>query len=115
MTTDKYQLVSIYLNESDKWEHHPLHLEILKFLFHSGCAGGTVLRGLAGFTKGAGIVTTSLVDVGSKLPVVLQFVEALEKVAEVMPTLRRMAGKRLITVQEILVVPSGAIEGDGGK
>jgi hypothetical protein len=105
MTSDKYQLVSIYLNEADKWDHHPLHLEILKFLWHSGCAGGTVLRGLAGFTKGGGIVTTSLVDVGSKLPVVVQFVEASAKVDEVMPTLRRMAGVRLITVQEVQVIP----------
>jgi hypothetical protein len=105
MTTDKYQLVSIYLNETDKWEHHPLDLEILRYLHRAGCAGGTVLRGLAGFTKGGGIVTTSLVDVGSKLPVVVQFVEASAKVDEVMPTLRRMAGKRLITVQEVQVVP----------
>jgi PII-like signaling protein len=57
-------------------------------------------------TKGGGIVTTSLVDVGSKLPVVVHFVEKVEKVDEVMPTLRRMAGKRLITVQEIQVVPA---------
>ena len=106
MTTDKYQHVSIYLNEADRWEHHPLDLEILKFLYHSGCAGGTVLRGLAGFTKGGGIVTTSLVDVGSKLPVVVHFVEKVEKVNEVMPTLRRMAGKRLITVHEVQVVPA---------
>ncbi len=105
MPTDKFQLVSIYLNEADKWEHHPLDLEILKFLHKSGCAGGTVLRGLAGFTKGAGIVTTSLVDVGSKLPVVVQFVEEAAKIAEVMPTLRRMAGKRLITLQDAQIVP----------
>jgi len=106
MATNKYQLVSIYLNEADKWEHHPLDIKILEFLYHSGCAGATVLRGLAGFTKGGGIVTTSLVDVGSKLPVVVQFVETSTKIAEVMPTLRRMAGKRLITLQDIEVVPS---------
>lgn len=105
MTTDKYLLVSIYLNEADQWEHRPLHLELLRFLHRSDCSGGTVLRGLAGFTKEAGIVTTSLVDVGSKLPVVVQFVERSEKVDEVMPILRRMAGKRLITVQEVQVIP----------
>jgi PII-like signaling protein len=93
------------LNEADKWDHHPLDFEILKFLYHSGCASGTVLRGLAGFTKGGGIVTTSLVDVGSKLPVVVHFVERLERVEEVMPTLTRMAGKRLITVHEVQIVP----------
>ena len=47
MTSDRYQLGSIYLNEADKWEHHPLDLEILKFLYHSGCAGGTVLYQVA--------------------------------------------------------------------
>jgi hypothetical protein len=105
MTTDKYQLVSIYLNEADQWEHRSLHLEILRFLEHSGCSGGTVVRGLAGFTAGRGIVTTSLVDVGSKLPVVVQLIERSAKLAEVMPTLRRMAGSRLITLQEVQIVP----------
>jgi len=106
MTTDRYQLVTIYLNEADQWEHRPLHLEILRLLERSGCAGGTVVRGLAGFTAGRGIVTTSLVDVGSKLPVLVQLVERPEKVAEVMPTLRRMAGNRLIILQEVQIVPA---------
>jgi PII-like signaling protein len=46
-----------------------------------------------------------LVDVGSKLPVIVQLIERSGKVAEVMPTLRRMAGKRLITLQEVQIVP----------
>lgn len=102
-----YQLVSIFLNEADQWEHRPLHLEILAFLHHAGCSGGTALRGVAGFTAGAGVVSPSLLEVGSKLPVVVQFVDRAEKVAEVMPTMRRMAGRRLITVQDIQVVPAG--------
>lgn len=99
-----YQLVSIYLNEGDEWEGKPRHLEILRFLHRSGCAGGTVLRGLAGFTA-AGVVTTALVDVGGKLPLVVQFIDREEKVNEVMPALRRMAGERLVTVQEVKVLP----------
>lgn len=100
-----YQLVSIYLNEVDEWESRPLYLAILHFLNKSGCTGGTVLRGLAGFTAGLGVVTTSLVDVGRKLPLVVQFVDRAEKVAEVLPALRRMAGQRLITLQEVQVAP----------
>ena len=101
----RHQLVSIYLNEADQWEHRPLYLEILRFLDRSGCAGGTVLRGVAGFTGGMGVVTTSLVDIGKKLPLVIHFIDRVEKVAEVLPTLRRMAGSRLITIEEIEVVP----------
>jgi hypothetical protein len=106
MTTDKELLVSIYLNEADQWDRRPLHLELLRYLERSGCAGGTVVRGLAGFTAGRGIVTTSLVDVGSKLPLIVQFVETSKKIEEVMPTLRRMAGKRLITMQEVQIIPA---------
>lgn len=102
---EKRRLVSIYLNEGDEWEGRPLYLEILHFLNRSGCAGGTVLRGLAGFTAGAGVTTTSLVDVGNKLPVVVQFIDRPEKLEEVLPTLRRMAGKRLVTAEEVEVFP----------
>lgn len=102
---EQYQLVSVYLNEADQWHGRPLHLEILQFLQRSGCAGGTVLRAVAGFTAGAGVVTTSLVDVGTKLPLVVHFIDRAEKVAEVLPTLRQMAGKRLVTIEEIQVVP----------
>jgi PII-like signaling protein len=104
----KYQLVSIYLSEADQWHGRPLHLEILQFLQRSGCAGGTVLRAVAGFTAAAGVVTTSLVDVGSKLPLVVHFVDRAEKVAEVLPRLREMAGKRLVTLEEVEVVPPPA-------
>lgn len=99
-----YQLVSVYLNEADQWEQRPRHLEILQFLHRAGCSGGTVLRGLAGFTAGAGVVATSLADMDGKLPVVVEFIEGPGKVAEIMPTLCRMAGQRLITVQDVRVV-----------
>jgi len=96
-----HQIVSVYLNEADRWERRPLHLEILKFLQKTGCAGGTVLRGLAGFTGG---VTLPSTGPKGKLPVVLQFIDVPGKVAAILPTLEKMAGKRLITVQPIEVL-----------
>lgn len=98
----KHQLVSVYLNEGDKWEKRPLHKEILRQLHRAGCAGGTVLRGLAGFTSGAGGPSGR----GAKPPVVVQFIDAPEKVAQIMPQLRRMAGNRLITLQDVEIVAS---------
>ncbi len=98
----KHQLVSIYLNEGDKWEKRPLHREILQHLYRSGCAGGTVLRGLAGFTAGAG----GPGGPGVKPPVVVQFIDVPQKIAAVMPILRRMAGQRLITLQDVRIVAS---------
>lgn len=99
------KLVSVYINEADKWSKRPLHLEILKMLYAEGLAGGTVVRAVAGFTGKGGVQTTSLVDIGGKLPLVVQFVDSEENVLRVLPRLREMARERLITIQDVEIVP----------
>jgi hypothetical protein len=99
------KLVSVYISEADEWHRKPLHLEILKALHAAGLAGGTVVRTVAGFTGGGGVQTTSLVDAGGKLPLVVQFVDSEANVARVLPRLREMAPGRLITVHDVEVVP----------
>jgi hypothetical protein len=97
--------VSVYINEADEWKRRPLHLEILQMLRREGVAGGTVVRAVAGFTGRGGVQTTSLVDAGGKLPLVVQFVDVEDKVTRVLPQLRQMAPARLITVIDVDVVP----------
>ncbi len=96
--------MSVYINEADEWKRKPLHLEILRLLHRAGLAGGTVVRAVAGFTGTGGVQTTSLVDAGGKLPLVVQFVDVEENVARVLPDLRQMAPGRLITVHDVDVV-----------
>lgn len=89
--------VSVYINEGDEWENHPLHIEILRLLRREGISGSTVVRALEGFTENS--------DPGRKLPLIIQFVDSEEHVARVLPLLRKMVPTRLITVQEVEVVP----------
>jgi hypothetical protein len=93
--------VSVYINEADEWRHRPLHLEVLRMLHERGVAGGTVLRAVAGFTAKGGVETTSLVDAGGKLPLVIEFIDDARKVAGVMPDLKNMVGTRLIVSQRV--------------
>lgn len=95
--------VSVYLNEADEWHHRPLHLEILGMLHARGVAGGTVLRAVAGFTGRGPVQTTSLVDAGGKLPLVVEFIDTAEAVDRVMPALKEMAKHRLIVRQQVEV------------
>jgi hypothetical protein len=99
------RMVSVYINEADEWRRKPLHLELLRMLHHEGLAGGTVVRAVAGFTGKHGVQTTSLVDAGGKLPLVVQFVDAEENVLRVLPHVREMAPGRLITVENVEIVP----------
>lgn len=105
MTTQIYQQVSVYINEGDEWKHRPLHLEILTMLYQEDMSGGTVVRGVAGFTGAEGVYSSSLVDTGGKLPLVVTFIDTAENVQRVMPLLKEMAGHRLITIQPVEIVP----------
>ena len=98
-------MVCVYVNEGDTWRDRPIHLEILKLLHREGLSGGTVLRAIAGFTAGGGIHTTSLVDATGKLPLVVQFVDTEEQVGRVLPKVREMVRDRLITIENIDVLP----------
>ena len=93
--------VSVYINEADQWQRQPLHLEILRMLHVHGLAGGTVLHAVAGFTGQGDVQSTSPVDVGSRLPLVVEFIDTVEAVERVMPLLKQMAGNRLIIRQVV--------------
>jgi PII-like signaling protein len=101
--------ISIYLNASDEWHRRPLHLELLKFLREQEIAGATVLHAVAGFTGRGRVKTTSLVDAGGKLPLVLTFVDTAEHVDRVLPKVKEMAGHRLI-VKENVTIEAGELD-----
>ncbi|MBI2683497.1 MAG: DUF190 domain-containing protein [Acidobacteriales bacterium] len=98
--------INMFLNEADEWKGRPLYLEILNYLRKENVAGATVIHAVAGFTGRGGVQTTSLVDVGGKLPLILTFIDNDEHVQRVLPRLREMALHRLI-VREDVVIESG--------
>jgi len=101
--------VSIYLNEADTLHHKPLHLAILEYLRAENVAGATVLHAVAGFTGRGHVATTSLVDAGGRLPIIVIFIDTDEHIARVMPRLKEMAAHRLI-VREEVTIEQGSLE-----
>lgn len=95
--------VTIYLNEADQWNRRPLHLELLKYLRESEIAGATVLHAVAGFTGHSRVKTSTLVDAGGKLPLVLTFIDKEEHVDRVLPQIKQMAGHRLIVTEKVTI------------
>lgn len=100
----KVAKISVYINEADEWNRRPLHLEMLRMLHEQGIAGGTVLRAVAGFTGHGRVETSSLVDAGGKLPLVIEFIDTAESIERVMPLLQKMVGHRLVVRQMMEVV-----------
>lgn len=103
----KAQKVSIYVSEGAK-HHQDAAAEILDFLFKSGVAGATVLKGVAGFGADHRIHSVSVLGISDHLPVKVEFIETAERVEALMPRLMELAGSGMIEVQETMIVkPAG--------
>ena len=105
------QHVRIYLSEGDTSEHQAAYLAILQLLRREHCAGATVTRGLMGFTHGR-IVTATLADVATPLPVIIDWVDSAERVQRLLPRLSQLAPESLMTVADVTVVhaPARAVQ-----
>ena len=101
--------VTIYLNESDKWNGRPLHMAILNYLHDENVFAACVLHAVAGFLGRQRVKTSHLVDAGGKLPVIIIFVDTDEHVGRVLPKLKEMAAHRLI-VRENVVQEQGNLD-----
>jgi PII-like signaling protein len=94
--------VSIYISEGSTRSASASSL--LDFLFYRGVSGATVLKGVAGFGAGHRLHTASLVDVSDHLPIKVEFIDTPEKVEEILPKLRDLAGTGIIEVQDTTIV-----------
>ena len=105
---DQY-LVRIFLGESDKSHHVPLHRALLERLRREGYAGATVIHGSAGFGASSVIHTASLVELSSDLPILIEVVDDEAHVDKLLPILDEMiTGGALVTVERVRVVKYAA-------
>jgi PII-like signaling protein len=71
--------VTIYLNESDKWQGKPLHMAILNYLHDENVFAACTLHAVGGFLGRQRVKTSHLVDAGGKLPIIIIFVDTDER------------------------------------
>lgn len=100
--------VGIYVAENQQYHGSATYAAILDFLFFHGVSGATVTRGIAGFGADHHMHTTRLVDVVQRLPIKIEFIETAEKVEELLPKLRQMAGSGLIEMHDTTIVKPAA-------
>jgi PII-like signaling protein len=101
-------LIRIFLGDSDKWHHQPLHRALLERLRREGFAGATVIHGIAGFGAASVIHTAGIVDLSADLPVLVEVVEDQEHVDRLLPILDEMlTGGALVTIEKVRVLKYG--------
>jgi PII-like signaling protein len=96
--------VGIYVAEDQQYHGSAAYAAILDFLFFHGVSGATVTRGIAGFGADHHLHTNRLVDLATKFPVKVEFIETTEKVEELLPKLHAMVGSGLIEMHDTTIV-----------
>jgi uncharacterized protein len=97
-------LLRIHIGESDKWHGEALYQAIVKLFRAEGFSGVTVLRGVAGFGSSSVIHTDKVLRLSQDLPIVIEAVEAQERIDAILPHLDEMVDGGLITMEKVRVI-----------
>ena len=98
--------LTVYIGDSDKHGHKPLHLAIVELLHAEGISGATVLHGIEGYGSHKQIHTARILDLSGDLPEVIVAVDRPEKIESVLPKLDEKMGEGLVMTEEARVVIS---------
>jgi uncharacterized protein len=104
-------LLRIFIGESDRWQHKPLYEAIVLKAREMHLAGATVLRGPMGFGKASRLHTAKILRLSMDLPLVIEIVDAEEKINAFLPLLDEMVGGGLVTLEKVKVIDYRAPKG----
>jgi uncharacterized protein len=107
-------LLRIFLGESDRWKHQPLYEAIVLKAREMHLAGATVLRGPMGFGKSSRLHTAKILRLSMDLPVVIEIVDAEEKIQSFLPALDEMMKGGLVTLEKLRVIQYRGQSVEGG-
>jgi hypothetical protein len=97
-------LLRIFIGESDRWKHQPLYEALVLKARELHLAGATVLRGPMGFGKSSRLHTTKILQLSMDLPLVIEIVDAEEKINAFLPVLDEMMKRGLVTLEKVRVI-----------
>jgi uncharacterized protein len=100
-------LLRIFLGEDDRAGKLPLYEAIVLAAREQKLAGATVLRGPIGFGRSSRVHTTKILRLSQDLPIVIEIVDAEDKINAFIPTLQKLMGSGLVTLEKVKVLRYG--------
>ena len=97
-------LLRIYLKQNTTYYGKSVHEAVLELLRDSGIRGATLLRGIEGYGTDGKIHTLKILEWSNELPVVVEAVDKEEKIRALVPQLREIVGKELMTMQAVEIL-----------
>jgi PII-like signaling protein len=106
-------LLRIFIGEDAKSGRLPLYEAILLKAREMQLAGATVLRGPMGFGHSSHLHTTKILRLSQDLPIVIEIIDAQEKIDAFLPVLNGMISSGLVTLEKVQVLQYGTPPADG--
>ena len=101
-------LLRIFLGENDQHDGRPLYEAIVLAARNAQLAGATVLRGAMGFGHSSRLHTAKILRLSEDLPLIIEIVDAEDKVRAFLPALDAMMSSGLVTLERVEVLQYGA-------
>jgi PII-like signaling protein len=103
-------LLRIFIGEADEVHGRPLYEVIVTRARELHMAGATVVRGPLGFGRSSTFHTEKILRLSQDLPMVIEVVDANEKIGMFISEVRALAKSCLITTEKVRIIRYG--EGD---
>src|SRR5512147_885162 len=100
-------LLRVFIGESDRYEHRPLYEAIVLKAREAHIAGATVLRGPMGFGHSSRLHTAKILRLSEDLPMVIEIVDAEDKIKSFIATIEPIMGAGLVTLERVQVLRYG--------
>ncbi|HEY7901273.1 MAG TPA: DUF190 domain-containing protein [Caulobacteraceae bacterium] len=97
-------LLRIFAEEGKRLDRRPLHEAIVMRALQAGLAGATVLRGPMGYGRHARVHSARLADLTPKLPLVIEIVDAEERLRPFAEAMAALAEVGLVTLEKVEVI-----------
>lgn len=107
LATGPAALLRIYTHEGAREGGHPFYEAVVLAARRAGLAGATVLRGPMGYGSGRGLRNANIIDLSADLPLVIEIVDAEDRLQAFLTTLNAMDAVGLVTLEKVEVVHAG--------
>lgn len=107
-TSEPATRVCVFLHEDDRLGHRALFEALLERARQHGMAGATVWRGIEGFGASGLHRTARSPDANIGLPVVVELIDAPERIESFLAVLQELAPGAFVTREQVTVARFGS-------
>ncbi len=93
------QVLRVFVGETDKYQGVPVYEWLLKKAKEHGLAGGTAVRGIAGFGAHSQMHSSKILDISANLPIVIEIIDMPDKIEQFLPFVEEAIKEGLATIE----------------